>query len=462
MGHVLTEVGPCKKRADIDLEAGEVQKGFNEAYQEICETINVPGFRKGKVPRQLVAKKFGKDIVQEVKQKLISKTFQEMIEGEKLEVISQPRVDEKGHEFQEGNDFSFSVSFEIKPEFELPEYKKIPLTKTVREVTDEHMEDATKNLLRSYAKVEDSEDGELEGDDVAMLQLEAVDEDGEVVHQNHLFPCTLNSTELDIFPVKDIGKKLTGMKKGDTKEISHKVNKKFPAKEELSDKKLKLKIEIVKVRKVVIPEMNDEFLKNLGFETEEAFKERMKEMLESQFENQAKSLLKEQIYEFLAENTEMSLPEETVNRHKDYLVQMKVYELMRSGVSREDAEARKEEFEEEALEQARREVKVGFILGKISDKEKVFVTEREVAQRIVGVAMQQGKAPEKLREELEENDEMGALRSQLKEEKTLDLLIKKADISEKQVAAEDDADDDSDEKKAKKKSTKKKSAKKED
>jgi trigger factor len=126
-----------------------------------------------------------------------------------------------------------------------------------------------------------------------------------------------------------------------------------------------------------------------------------------------------------------------VKRHAEYLVQSKVMDLVRSGVPETEAEAKKEEFQAEAEAEARREIKVGFALGSISDKEKVFVTEREISQRVVQLAQQRRTSPEKLREELEENHEISALRSQIKEEKTIDLIIKKAEVADTQVDNKD-------------------------
>lgn len=433
MGFELKEVGPCKKRAEFELSKKDVQESFDQVYEEICETISFPGFRKGKVPRSLVAKKYGKDIVGEVKEKLIHKTFYEMVDQEKLEIISQPQFDEKEKEFQEGEEFSYNVSFEIKPEFELPEYKGIELVKEVEKVEDKHIEETQQNLLKSHATLETVEDGTVEAEDYPTLHLDVTDESGEVVHHNHSFMCATNGKHIDIFQVDDVLEQLKGMKVGDKKEIPYEVPESFSAKEDLAGKKVTLKIDIENVRRAVTPEFNEEFLKKLGFETEENYKETLKEMLGKEFEKKSRENLKNQIYDFLNEKVDTLLPEDTVSQHSEYLVNMKVYDLMKSGTPAKEAEAKKDEFKDESTEEAKREIKVGFALGKIADKEKVLVTEREISQRVVQIAAQRQMAPEKLKEELEKNHELSALRSQIKEEKTIDLLIKKAKVQEKEA-----------------------------
>jgi trigger factor len=435
MSFTISEIGPCKKRADFDLTKEEVQEGFDQVYGEICETISFPGFRKGKVPRALVAKKYGKDILGEVKEKLIHKTFYDMVEGEKLDIISQPSFDEKGKAFSEGEEFNYNVSFEIRPEFELPEYKGVELVKDVRSVDEASLDETKSNLLRSHASLQDAEDGEIEENDYPLLNLDVKDESGEVVHHNHGFVCALEYGRVDLFPVDEIKDLLKGKKKGDTVEISYDVPEDFSAKEDIAGQKVTLIIEVEGVRKLVEPELNDEFINNLGFSTTEEFEDTLKKMLENEFDRKSREGLKEQIYDYLNEKVETELPEDTVKRHSEYLVNSKMMEMIRGGVPQQEAEAKKDELTSDAESEARREIKVGFALGKISDAEKVFVTEREISQRLVQLASQRGTTAEKLREELEGNHELSALRGQLKEEKTIDLLIKKAKIEEKAVEA---------------------------
>ena len=430
MSFEIKEIGPCKKRAEFELTSKDVQESFDTVYGEICETISFPGFRKGKVPKSLVAKKYAKDIVGEVKDKLINKTFYEMVESEELDIISQPAFDEKGTEFAEGEGFTYSVSFEVKPEFELPEYKGITLSKEVKEVGDEQILETQNNLLKSHAALEEVEDGALEANDYPTLHLDVSDEDGEVVHHNHSFVCALEQNRLDLFSVENLGEELKGLKKGESKELSCDVPEDFPSKEELAGKKVTLKVEVEEVKRLSQPEFNDEFIKKLGFETEEDYRKTLVQMLENEYERKSKDDLKKQIYEYLDEKVTIDYPEDTVKRHSDYLVNTKIYEMVRAGVPYDEAQAKKEELEGDASIEAKREIKVGFTLSKIADKEKVFVTEREISQRIVQIASQRQMAPEKMREELEKNHEITALRSQIKEEKTIDLMIKKATIEE--------------------------------
>ena len=461
MSFELVEIGPCKKRAEFDLSPIDVQESFDEVYDEICETISFPGFRKGKVPKSLIAKKHGKDIVGEVKEKLIGKTFYAMIDDENLDIISQPNFDEKSKEFQEGEGFTYSVSFEVKPDFDLPDYKGIPLQKEEKEVSDESIDETQNNLLKSHAKLEEVEDG-IADEDYPTLSLNVEDDGGEVIHHNHSFMCATNSNRLDVFEIADLTKELKGLKKGDEKEIKYEVPAEFPANEELAGKKVTLKVSVDDVKRAVVPEFNDEFLKQLGFESEDEYRNTLKEMLEKEFEKNSREDLKNQIYAYLNEKVDTDLPEDTVNQHSEYLINMKVYDMMRGGIPQAEAEAKKEELKDDALLDAKKEIKVGFALSKIAEKEKVLVTEREISNRIVQIAAQRQMAPEKLKEELEKNHEISALRSQIKEEKTIDYLIKKGNLEEKKAETKVKKEEKpKKETKAKKETTKKK-AKKED
>jgi trigger factor len=269
--------------------------------------------------------------------------------------------------------------------------------------------------------------------------LDVKDESGEVLHHNHGFVCAIDTNRIDLFTIDNLIKELKGKKKGDSIDIAHEVADPFEAKEELAGKKVTLHVEIDTVKRLVEPEFNEDFIKNLGFQSEEDYRDTLKKMLENEFERLTKEQLKTQIYDFLDEQVETDLPVDTIERHAEYLVNTKLMELIRSGIPPQEAESKKEEFKKDSESEARKDIKVGFALNKIADKEKVLVTEREVSQRIVQLASQRGTAPETLKEELEKNHELSALRNQIKEEKTIDLLIKKAKIEEVESKEEDKA-----------------------
>lgn len=433
MSFVLSDVGPCKKRAEIKLDIPDVQHGFDSVYEDICDNISFHGFRKGRVPRELVARKHGKDIIGDVREKLIRDSLSEMLKQEKLEIISQIRFDEKEKELQEGGDFSFTVSFEVKPSLELPDYKGLRLTKKIRKVGDAHLEDARNNHLRSLAVYEEAGSGEkLDEEDIAVLNLEARDENGDSVYHNNLFPYSPKRPFLDIFRVEDAWESLEGAQKGDKREFFHQTPEDFGRKD-LAGKKLSLKVEVDSLRRLKIPEFGLEFVKSLGFDTEEAYRDKLREMLEKEFEKLGREELRLQIHDQLDEKVKGELPEETVSRHAEYLKNVKILQLIQSGMPREQAEAKAKDFQDDASAEARKEIKLGFVLSRIADEEKVFVTEREMSSRVVAIAAQRGLAPEKLRDELEKNQEMDSLRDQIKREKVIDLLIKKAEVSEEAV-----------------------------
>lgn len=437
MSVVLNEIGPCKKRAEFELNPEEVQSGFNQVYEEICETISFPGFRKGKVPRALVARKHGKDILPDVREKLLRKSFFDMVEEHKLELISQPSFDEKGRELKEGDAFAFSVSFEVRPAIDLPEYKGIKLEKKVRKVSEAHLKDTRRNLLESHARLEEVSDAFAEGD-LAKVSLEAHGRDGDVLYHNHNAVAIPAQNRLDIFEVVDLSKALLEKKAGESFEVVVEVPDPFTAKEELAGQKLKISAEVQSVHRRTVPELNEEFLRQLGFDDQAAFDETLTKMLENEFEARSRAEMKKQIYDYFADKVDSEMPEDAVRQHSEYLVNMKLFELTRAGVPVEEAKGRREEFAAEALEEARREIKVGFVLNKVAETEKVFVTERDIGKRIVALAQQRKMNPEKLREELEEKHEIQGIRDQLKEEKVIDLVIRKAEIKEIEVGDEED------------------------
>ncbi|MGB2999035.1 MAG: trigger factor family protein, partial [Phycisphaerae bacterium] len=150
----VEDAGVCKKKLVITVPRDRIDAKFDERFTELEREAQVPGFRPGHAPRRLIEKRFRRPVADEVRVALVTEAFEKAVEQEKLDVIGEPDLDPEQIELPEEGEMSFSVELEVRPEFELPDYKGIPVDAERPEITDEQVEDALKRLRESHGSLE--------------------------------------------------------------------------------------------------------------------------------------------------------------------------------------------------------------------------------------------------------------------------------------------------------------------
>lgn len=431
MNVTVKELNPCKKRVEIEVDAKEVDETFEAVTKDFRKHANLPGFRPGKAPVQMVLRKYGKDIDNEVKRKLISDHYKKAMEQEKLEVVGYPDIEEV--QFGRGQPLIFGATVELEPEFELPEYKGLPAKVEAKEVTDEDVEKAI-NLLRdrqvSYKTVE----REAANGDVVVVNYRGTCEDKPItemaptakgIQEQEGFWVTI---EPDSF-IPGFAEQLLGAKAGDQRT----VNVDFPADfvtKELAGKKGVYEVSVVEIKEKVLPEVNDEFAKNYGAESQQKLEEGVRNDLANELKYSRDKLIRNQLIRALLDKVNFELPETPVAQETRNVVYDIVQENQKRGVSREVIEKQKDQIYSAASEGAKERVKVSYLLRKIAEKEDIKVSKEEIGARIQSLAVMYQIPPKQFVKDLQKRNGLIEIYDQVMNEKVLNLLQEHAKIEE--------------------------------
>jgi trigger factor len=427
----IEDAGPCKKKVIVEIPQKAIETAVDGQYKELGKDAQIPGFRKGRAPRRLLEKRFGKDVSDQVKLKLLAEASESAIKDKELNILRDPDIDYEKIELPEEGELKFEFEIEVRPEFELPKLEGIELTKTKREVTDEQI-DAEIEQLCKYSGVwaPRDEDAEAEqGDQIiadTLIKVEGVEE-AEKLDNNGIF--VRSNGFVGSIPVEKLDELLIGAKAGDTKETSLTVPKTY-FKEEYRGKKVDIEITVKDIKWLKPAELNSDLFTRLGVEDENELREKIHDMLEGRLQQQANTELNEQIYRYMLDNTDFDLPVDVVADQASTILQRQYINMLRQGMPREKIEENQEQLRAGSEEQAKEQLKTFFIMDKVAEKLEIDVTEEEINGHIAQTAMQRGQRPERMREDMLRDGSLTQFRIQVREGKCIAKILETAKITE--------------------------------
>ncbi len=423
----VAEAGMLKKKVTITISRERIDAKRDEMFGELSSSAQVPGFRIGRAPRRLLEKRFGKEVGEDVRNSLIGESIGDAIEKSDLKTIGEPDLDLDKIEMPETGELEFSFEVEVAPEFDLPELKGIEVEKAVVEVTDAQIDDQLTQWAEQQAKYEDTDKAAAEGDVVvagATIKVE-----GQDATERPGLTLRVAPGQVEGLPLVDLGKELAGKKAEQTAKLKLTVPDSHPN-EDWQGKEATVEIHISQVRQRILPEINDAFAEGLGFDALKELRVFLRDRFDSQMEVEVRRRLRQQIEQHLLDGTDFELPEGLVQRHTAQLIQRRTIDLLQRGVPRERIEENVTELKAAASEQADRDLKLQFIVGKVAEDREITVSPAEVNSRIAQMASGYGRRPERLRQELAADGSLGQLESVLLEEKTIDSLLQDAKLTE--------------------------------
>ncbi len=422
----IEEIGPCKKLLKVEIPKEKIDGEWQEQLNELCRMADLPGFRKGKAPRRLVEKKFGDRLMEDVKQKLVSTTYEEAVEKNKLSPVGEPEIGDVNMEL--GKPLNFEVTMEVLPTFEIGEYKGMQLKKESVSVTDENIKAALKTISGQKTQLTIVKSGKVEDDDYIICDCKVKVGRKIVFKDEDLDVMVSGSTVADI-SVPDLKSNLLGTKSGGKCSIDVELGDNFSV-EQYRNKPAKLEISVKEIKRPVSPEIDDEMAKQMGYDSLAELSEFVSKKLEVEKKKMVDNDMREQIYKNLLEMANFDLPKDVIESQANKRLQRYQLELLNRGTPLEEIEKDMGNLKNATEESVIKDFKLSLILERIAEKEKIFVTEGEVNQRINTLANMYGTEPSKMRNQLEKIGSIPNLRYQMKESKTVDFLIKEAVIKE--------------------------------
>jgi trigger factor len=422
----VADISQCRKGLTVEVPVEEVNAAFEKTYGAYARHLKIPGFRPGRVPRELIKQRFAKEAEEEVVQSLVPEALQAAVAEHMLRVVGEPQIDALS--IGQGEPLKFRATFEVMPEFELKEYKGLKLTKRVANVTDEDVEHALDHLRQSAAEfvpVEDrpSHDGDFVSVNLVGKYVEPPEEE-DLKSDDVQVEVGANNVQ------PEFNENLRDVKAGDVREFRVKYPENFSA-EGLAGKTLDFTATVVAVREKEAPELDDEFARDFGdYENLQQLRDRIRENLTASAESRADSGLREEVVKRILEDYDFEVPSALVEPQATDRAREFAYLLMRNGVPSQtikeiDWEGRMNEFRPLAA----RDVRSALVFDKIGEAEKVEVSRWEVEAEIERMASMSGEPADQLKARLTKDDSLSSIEHRLRHQRALEAVIKHAEVT---------------------------------
>jgi trigger factor len=427
----VENLAPCKKLVRIEIESKDVDAAFDSMTRDFQRQVSLPGFRPGKAPRDIVAKRYEKDIHDEVKKKLIPDAYRKAVDEQKIEVVGYPDIEEI--QFGKGQSLQFAATVETAPEFQLPEYKGLPAKRETSSVTDDDVTRAVDMLRARLVDYKTAERPAATGD-IAVANFTGT-VDGKPITE--LAPAAKGLSEQKAFWINlepgafipGFAEQLTGAKAGDKRTVNVDFAADFPT-TELAGKKAVYEVEITEVKEKVLPPVDEALAKKYGAESVEKLLAGIRADLENELNYKKNRAIRNQLMQELLNRVTFDLPESAVTTETRNVVYDIVMDSQKRGASREEIEKQRDQIYNAASTSAKGRVKANFLLRKIAEKEDIKVSQEEVGRRIQTLASMYQIPAEQFMKDLQKRNGIIEIYDQVSAEKTLDLLAENAKIED--------------------------------
>jgi trigger factor len=409
----------CKHSLDITVPVADVEQETARVATSIQAKVRLPGFRPGKAPMTLVKTRFASDIRQEVLEALVPRFLQAAVEKERLQLVGRPDVVDV--HFHSGEPLRFKANFEVAPTFELGEYRGLTITYDEPEVTDADVDERIAQIRDQKAEYVNEDPRPLQDGDYAVVSLESLSGVDQKVSQDELMLKIGDEATMSAF---------TENLRGVAPEENREFDVTYPAdyeRENLAGRTVKFKVVVKAVRRKELPELNDEFAKDLGdFQTLEELKETVRKTLFREREYKAKEDAKHQLLDKLVDTHDFPVPDAYVDRQIQVNVENQLRTLAGQGVDPRGIKLDWEKVRESQKDRAARDVRASLILDKIGDREAVGATQEEVDREVQRVARQAREAVAITRARLQKDGGIAKIAGHIRTDKTLNLLFEQA------------------------------------
>ncbi|MER2190264.1 MAG: trigger factor [Solibacillus sp.] len=412
----------------IEVAAVEVDKALDQAFQKVVKQINAPGFRKGKMPRPMFEKMYGvESLYQDALEIIINTTYPAALDEAGIEPVDYPEIDGTEN-FAKGTDFTYTATVTVKPEPKLGEYKGLEVAKLSTEVTDAEVEEQITAQLAKKAELEIKEDEAIVEGDTAVIDFEGfVGEEAFEGGKGEDYALEIGSGSF----IPGFEEQLVGSKAGDSKDVLVTFPEEYHA-AELAGKEAKFVVAIKEVKTKVLPELNDDFAKEIDPEVEglDALRAKIKEETKAQKEADAEGTLRDELVEKAAENAEVEIPASMVNNEVDRMLQEFGQRLQMQGMNLElyyqfsgqDEAALRTQMTADAEQR----VRVSLTLEAIAAAEAIEVSQADIDAELEKMAAQFGMTNEQILTALGGTT---VLENDIRTQKTVELLVENAKIS---------------------------------
>ena len=428
MDVTVTEKENCRREIRIQLPHEKVDPKINEAYQEYQKKVKLQGFRKGKVPMNLVKKMFGKEIESKVAEDLIAEVYADIIDEHKLKPIAPGSMENISFDPKAG--LGVTIILDVEPEIEDIKYKDLTLERPVYEVTDAQIDMTLERLREEHAMISNVDAAAEEGH-ILQVDIQQLDRTGVPILNQKMEDRYLELREEEGTPKEySLISQLLGVKSGEQRRVRV-MTEKPPQNpnEQASQEEEFFEIAVKNVQRRELPDIDDELAKDIGnFESLEDLKAQIRTSLETQNAQNAQKEFRDAMIDEVIKSNTVEAPEMMVERYLSLIVTY----ASENGKRKIDEDVVKREYRADAI----RNVKWELLQSKIAEQEKISVTDDDADIYIENIKKQAKESGRKVDESIDSEKTRRRIKNQLFEERILETVAQNAKITEKKITPE--------------------------
>lgn len=419
------DIGPCKKHVKVTVDRAAIDERLHDKFNELVKTSFVAGFRPGKAPAKLVQKRYHNEVSDQVKTEVLLASLEQLAEEADIAPLSAPNIDPGKIELPKEGPFVYEFDVEVRPSFDLPEYKGLKLKRPIYNFTDADLEREMTRLLRSYGQLIPKENGTVAEGDVVTSDLAFTYEGKPISEAKEIQIRVEKQLAIRDGLGRDFGAKVSGAKTGEKRVVDVELSSQA-ANPELRGKIVQMTMDIKDIKTSRLPELTEEFLDQFGVKTPEALRELVKVALDRKLEHTQRQWARQQVTQHIAAASTWDLPQDLLVRQARKALARRVMEMRSDGMSDEDIQARQRVLQQNILQSTALALKEHFVLQKIAEVEKIEVSDEDLEAEIERMADQSGESARRVRAQLEREDMLDAVAAEMIERKVLDVILETA------------------------------------
>jgi trigger factor len=434
----IKDVGPCKKHIKVTVDRADIDARLDEKYSDLVtgHQSYVAGFRPGKAPRKIVERHYKGEIEQQVRGEVLMASLEQLAEEQDIAPLAPPDLDPAKIVIPAEGPLVYEFEVEVRPQFQLPDYKGLKLKRPVQEFTDADVEVEMKRLLEPYGQVVPKEGNPPKVAVGDIITCDITTRQGDQVLNE------VKEVRIRVDPklalkdgvAEDFGKQVAGAKAGDTRTVDIKLSDAV-ANPALRGQTVKATFDIKDIKTVRMPEITEELLEQFGVHTEEQLRELIRVVLNRRLEYLQRQSARQQVINLVAEKALTDLPQDLLVRQARRAIQRKAVEMQSAGLSDEEIDGRLRMMQQDIVRSTAAALKEHFVLQKIAEDEKIEVNDDDIDEEIERIAARTDESPRKVRARLEREDMLEALAAELLESKALDLILGSAEYEDAPLTA---------------------------
>jgi trigger factor len=428
----ITDVGPCKKHIKVTVEREDIEERLKTKFNELVGGDNpaqIPGFRPGKAPRKLIERRFQTEVGDQVKAEVLLTSLEQLADEHEIAPLAPPDLDPFRVALPKEGPLVYEFDVEVRPEFDLPNYKGLKFRRPVKEFADEDVQNEKRRLLAPHGQVVPKPEGNAQLGDIIIADVTVRDGD-RLLNEFKEYRVPLNAQlAFKDGVAKRFGEQLRGASAGDKRMVDIDLSLAV-GDESLRSKQVQAEFLIQDVKMLRLPELTPEYLKNFGARSAEHLDELIRVLLRRRLEYLQRQSARQQVAEHIAATQRWEMPRDLLIRQARKAMARRAMEMQSEGIADEEIRSRLRVMEQDILRTTELSLKEHFVLQKIAETEKIDVDEDDIEDEIERMAQQNDESPRRVRARLEKEDLLEALAAEIIERKALDLILDSAEYED--------------------------------